>query len=280
MFYFFDAFSLNLIKDKIILHIKFFILFIFNLGKKLKAVFFNSCVFFENYYTLKELIKNEEYTTSLIFCSSHKHLEEKDFLENFKDFYPDSTMGHKILSRLEKFYAWTIFNDVYKNRRFTSAIYMCAIAVAMGYKELYLAGIDFYNTGSTYAYTQGENLTRIFGHFKKYNGHTQDIELEALELLKELYDVKIYCLCPTSPLAKFVTPPPPSTSHLNHFILENKPQNHINDMLLPSKRAYKNARKLRNYDNSKLTDNLYYRLIKDLIKLPSNIKHHLKTRRF
>ncbi|EAI0016875.1 TPA: hypothetical protein R1X64_001267, partial [Campylobacter upsaliensis] len=54
----------------------------------------------------------------------------------------------------------------------------------------------------------------------------------------------------------------------------------INDMLLPSKRAYKNARKLRNYDNSKLTDNLYYRLIKDLIKLPSNIKHHLKTRRF
>ncbi|EDP6889543.1 hypothetical protein GQ261_02030 [Campylobacter upsaliensis] len=71
-----------------------------------------------------------------------------------------------------------------------------------------------------------------------------------------------------------------TTSHLNHFTLENKPQNHINDMLLPSKRAYKNARKLRNYDNSKLTDNLYYRLIKDLIKLPSNIKHHLKTRRF
>ncbi|EAJ4971488.1 hypothetical protein DIE38_01020 [Campylobacter upsaliensis] len=80
-------------------------------------------------------------------------------------------------------------------------------------------------------------------------------------------------------LSQIVTPPP-STSHLNHFILENKPQNHINDMLLPSKRAYKNARKLRNYDNSKLTDNLYYRLIKDLIKLPSNIKHHLKTRRF
>ncbi|EPW0562669.1 alpha-2,3-sialyltransferase [Campylobacter upsaliensis] len=191
------------------MHIKFFILFIFNLGKKLKAVFFNSCVFFENYYTLKELIKNEEYTTSLIFCSSHKHLEEKDFLENFKDFYPDSTMGHEILSQLEQFYAWTIFNDVYKNRRFTSAIYMCAIAVAMGYKELYLAGIDFYNTGSTYAYTQRENLTRIFGDFEKYNGHTQDIELEALELLKELYDVKIYCLCPTSPLAKFITPPPP-----------------------------------------------------------------------
>ncbi|EAI4344596.1 hypothetical protein YZ43_03390 [Campylobacter upsaliensis] len=81
-------------------------------------------------------------------------------------------------------------------------------------------------------------------------------------------------------LSQICNPPPPSISHLNHFTLENKPQNHINDMLLPSKRAYKNARKLRNYDNSKLTDNLYYRLIKDLIKLPSNIKHHLKTRRF
>ncbi|EAJ2428101.1 hypothetical protein CTX60_09300, partial [Campylobacter upsaliensis] len=58
MLHFFDTFSHNIIKNKIILHIKFFILFIFNLGKKLKAVFFNSCVFFENYYTLKELIKN------------------------------------------------------------------------------------------------------------------------------------------------------------------------------------------------------------------------------
>ncbi|EMA0254919.1 alpha-2,3 sialyltransferase, partial [Campylobacter jejuni] len=33
------------------------------LGKKCKAVFYNTYIFFEQYYTLKHLIQNQEYET-------------------------------------------------------------------------------------------------------------------------------------------------------------------------------------------------------------------------
>ena len=130
------------------------------------------------------MIKNKEYTASLIFCSSHKHLEEKDFLENFKDFYPDSTMGHEILSQLEKFYAWTIFNDIYENRRFTSAIYMCAIAVAMGYKGSFIwLGLIFI-TPAQLMLIRKEKISRVFLAILKNIMDTLRYRIRSLRIIK------------------------------------------------------------------------------------------------
>ncbi|EAJ6613117.1 alpha-2,3 sialyltransferase, partial [Campylobacter jejuni] len=54
------------------------------LGKKCKAVFYNPSLFFEQYYTLKHLIQNQEYETELIVCSNFNltHIESENFLKN------------------------------------------------------------------------------------------------------------------------------------------------------------------------------------------------------
>lgn len=51
------------------------------LGKKFKAVFYNPGLFFEQYYTLKHLIQNQEYETELIMCSNFNlaHIENENF---------------------------------------------------------------------------------------------------------------------------------------------------------------------------------------------------------
>lgn len=53
------------------------------LGKKCKAVFYNTYFFFEQYYTLKHLIQNQEYETELIMCSNFNlaHIENEKFFK-------------------------------------------------------------------------------------------------------------------------------------------------------------------------------------------------------
>ncbi len=55
------------------------------LGKKCKAVFYTPNFFFEQYYTLKHLIQNQEYETELIMCSNYNqaHLENENFVKTF-----------------------------------------------------------------------------------------------------------------------------------------------------------------------------------------------------
>ncbi len=256
------------------------------LGKKCKAVFYNPLYFFEQYYTLKQLINKQEYETELIFCSNFNlaHLEDAHFLKNFPFYFPDALLGYDFIKKLKEFDALFKFNEIYFQQRITSAIYMCAVAVALGYKEIHLAGIDFYNNNSSYAFnTKQKNLLKLLPQFKtidsKYFGHSQNTDTTALKFLEKTYKVKFYCLCPHSPLANFIEPSPPPLTNSN-FKVQNKNANYIKDILIPHPEAYKNFQKILNLsEKPRLKENIYYKLIKDLLRLPSDIKHYLKSRK-
>ncbi|MCW1550097.1 alpha-2,3-sialyltransferase, partial [Campylobacter jejuni] len=47
----------------------------------------------------------------------------------------------------KEFNAYFKFHEIYFNQRITSGVYMCTVAIALGYKEIYLSGIDFYDNG-------------------------------------------------------------------------------------------------------------------------------------
>ncbi|ELD3669886.1 alpha-2,3 sialyltransferase, partial [Campylobacter jejuni] len=196
------------------------------LGKKCKAVFYNPSLFFEQYYTLKHLIQNQEYETELIVCSNFNltHIESENFLKNFYDYFPDAHLGYDFFKQLKEFNAYFKFHEIYFNQRITSGIYMCAVAIALGYKEIYLSGIDFYQNGSSYAFdTKQKNLLKLVSNFKNdnshYIGHSKNTDLKALEFLEKTYKIKLYCLCPNSLLANFIELAPNLNSN---FIIKKK----------------------------------------------------------
>ncbi|EOH2944088.1 alpha-2,3-sialyltransferase, partial [Campylobacter jejuni] len=177
----------------------------------------------------------------------------------------------------KEFNAYFKFHEIYLNQRITSGVYMCAVAIALGYKEIYLSGIDFYQNGSSYAFdTKQENLLKLAPDFKNdrshYIGHSKNTDLKALEFLEKTYKIKLYCLCPNSLLANFIQLAPNLNSN---FIIQEK-NNYTKDILIPSSEAYGKFPKKINFKKIKIKENVYYKLIKDLLKLPSDIKHYFK----
>ncbi|MCZ0771909.1 alpha-2,3-sialyltransferase [Campylobacter hepaticus] len=207
----------------------------YHLGKNIKAVFFNPGVFLEQYHTTKQLQFNNEYTIDKIICSTFKlpFIENDNFINKFYDFFPDAKLGYEIIENLKEFYAYIKYNEIYFNKRITSGIYMCAIAIALGYKNIYLCGIDFYEGENIYAFkAMSENIKKLFPYminFKPSNCHSKEYDIQVLKLLKSLYSVNIYTLCDHSTLANYF---PLSAYANNDFILENRYDNCINDILL------------------------------------------------
>ncbi|EDO6994923.1 alpha-2,3 sialyltransferase [Campylobacter coli] len=249
------------------------------LGKKCKAVFYNPSLFFEQYYTLKHLIANQEYETELIICSNFNqaHLESENFRKSFYDYFPDAYLGCDFFKQLKEFDAYFKFHEIYLNQRITSGIYMCAVAIALGYKEIYLTGIDFYQNGSSYAFdTKQENLLKLAPNFKndnsQYIGHNKNTDIKALEFLEKTYKINLYCLSPNSSLANFIEIAP----NLNSRFIAQEKNNYTKDILIPPKEAYVKFSKNINLKKSKIKENIYFKIVKDLLRLPSDIKHYIK----
>lgn len=134
------------------------------------------------------------------------------------------------------------FNEIYKQQRVTSGTYMCAIATALGYKEIYLAGIDLYQNGYKYAFNkQQPNIIKLvpeFSHNNKPNGslHTKEIDIQMLQILLNNYGIKIFSICDDSPITKYIPLAPKNKQ--NKIKIENKPSNYTNDILIPNQQSY------------------------------------------
>ncbi|HEG5919192.1 alpha-2,3 sialyltransferase [Campylobacter lari] len=255
------------------------------LGNKIKYAFANPGLFLEQYYTLNVLKNKNEYNIDNIFCATFNldHMVNKIFIDKFSDYFPGVMLAYDLIRNLHKFHEFIKFNEIYNDRRITSGIYMCAIAIALNYKELYLTGIDFYDEAlQEYAFeSKKQNIINLAPAFNtknsKYNKHSRDMDLEALDFLQKNYDVKIYSLNPDSILSQHIDIAPNID---NIFILSEKPKGFIDDILIPNFSAYHYTEiaKIRQDKNGRIFSNFYYKLIRDFVKLPSDIKHYLKEK--
>ncbi|MBZ7997273.1 alpha-2,3 sialyltransferase [Campylobacter canadensis] len=259
------------------------------LGKNIKAAFFNPFVFFEQYYTCYHLKQRQEYNIENIFCTLFNliNIENEHFINNFYSCFPDAINAYDYFKKLKNFDAFCKFNELYLNNRITQGIYMCAIAIALGYSEIYLAGIDLYANGGGYAFnTKKDNLLKLAPSFNDENSlylsHNANFDILALEFLKKEYNVNFYSICNDSPINDFVIK---ASVNNNSFNLENKKEAYINDIILPSKEAYDNfyvilkKNKEEVVSNIKLKDNIYYKIFNDFFRLPSDIKHYIKSKK-
>ncbi|HHV6884921.1 TPA: alpha-2,3-sialyltransferase, partial [Haemophilus influenzae] len=242
---------------------------------------FNYSVIYEQYYTFMQLIKNNEYEYADIILSSFLNLGDSEFkkIQRLEKLLPQIDLGHSYLRKLRAFDTHLQYHELYENKRITSGVYMCAVATAMGYKDLYLTGIDFYQEkGNPYAFHhQKENIIKLLPSFSQNKSqndiHSMEYDLNALYFLQKHYGVNIYCISPESPLCNYFP-----LSPLNNpftFIPEEK-KNYTQDILIPPESVYK---KIGIYSKPRIYQNLVFRLIWDILRLPNDIKKALKAKK-
>lgn len=259
------------------------------LGEKVKAYFFNPVLAIEQYYTIHKIKEKTEYTIEHLIVSNFGNpiLKERK-LDGFFDLFPEVIEGYSQLSKLIEFDQYVRFNEVFLNRRVTSGVYMCAVAIANGYKKIFLAGLDFYKGGAAqygFQHKQNNILQLVPGFKKQYSQsevHSRDFDVEALNFLSQKYGVEIYSLSPTSESVKYF-PLSEESNNLN-YIIKNKMETSTKDILIPTDEVY---RKLRDVYPSqygeaknKLYSNIVFRLFYDLAKLPSVIKKYFRAKKF
>ncbi len=265
------------------------------LGKNIKAATFATQTLAEQLYTTFHLNSNNEYNIESVFLpSSHvlpKAKKEFELEVLTKIFNHDSFIhrmyGGKYSHNIEAFLEYLKIQAMFFGKHPTSTILLCGIAVSMGYKEIYLAGIDFYE-GKAYAFdTLQKNLLKLIPKFKqavadefnpnrKPSYHSKEADLDALAFLSKHYGIKFYSLCPNSPLTRYF-PLAPITN--NTFIPEEKPQNYTKDIMIPS--AYDTERieiaMPKNNKWNRMHNNIYFKIFSDLIRLPRDMRHYFKN---
>lgn len=249
----------------------------------------------ENYYTYNLLELKGEYEIKNIVTSTIGLKQFSDFYDKYKHWFNDILDGREYIARLEKFFKFIQFNEIYYDARPTSGIYMCAFATQLGYKEIYIAGIDFYTTGNS------NNISSNILKKKPNFGppayiHSEDVDIKCLEFLAKNYNVKFYSICPNSPLSKYI--PLAESSNKITFTAESKPKDYTNDIILPDECVYNKVireykpksysslspykkpvagDKIKKY-KKKLKQNLIFQLALNIWRLPSDIFYYIKAR--
>lgn len=218
------------------------------LGKKIKGVFFNPFILKEQFFTLHHLKERGEYEVEDVYCNITMGIwdrqtwdgKPKNLQEWLKYDFPSVKNTYPFLEQMNQFNALHKFYALYYEKRFTTGILMMIVALAQGYKEIYLTGIDFYESGGlSYAFniedkTQLQEKMPTFsqGGFKD-EVHEKNVDIEAIKLTLQIPDVKIYSLNPSSTMSSII-PLAPKQNTQNQP--QNKPENYICDLLsLPTK---------------------------------------------
>ncbi|RDU71417.1 alpha-2,3-sialyltransferase [Helicobacter brantae] len=218
------------------------------LGKKIKGVFFNPFVLKEQFFTLHHLKERGEYEVEDVYCNITMGLwdrqwsngKPKNLEQELRYDFPSVKNTYPFLEQMSEFNALHKFYALYYEKRFTAGIIMLIVALAQGYKEIYLTGIDFYEAGGlSYAFDMGgkSNLAEKMPTFTQEDFrdevHEKNVDIEALKLALSLQDIKLYSLAPQSTMSEIV---PLAPIQGTDFELLAKPKDYICDFVpLPQK---------------------------------------------
>lgn len=215
------------------------------LGKKIKGVFYNPFLLKQQYFTLHCLKERGEYEVEDVYCNISMGMwdrqtfdkKPRDWESELKYNYPLVKSTYPYLSAMKEFDALFKFYALYYEKRFTSGIMMLITAIAQGYKEIYLTGIDFYVGGGVdYAFeVKGDTqLNRILPAFNDENFkdsvHNKDVDVSAIKLAQSLEGIKLYAISPDTPLCE-ILPLAPVQEGSDHFEVFSKPEGYICDLV-------------------------------------------------
>lgn len=250
------------------------------LGKNIKGVFFNYFIFKEQFFTLHYLKEKNEYEVEDVYCMNE---DIENFLiddQNFNFIFPSVKNCHDFLKHLPTFNKLDKFYRFYFHKSPTAGIIMLYTAIAQGYREIYLVGIDFYRGGGIdYAFKieNKGNLVQKIPNFKETSFksfyHYEDLDIQFIQLALSIPEIKIYAISPDSALCEFL--PLAQIQNKNQFKIEDKPNGYICDLMQPPSFCLPSKQKLE--DHGIDTKNIYVKAILNLIQLCKAIFFALKN---
>ncbi|MDO4433335.1 MAG: alpha-2,3-sialyltransferase [Alysiella sp.] len=259
-------------------------------GKKIKAAFFHHGLFMEQQATMSILLRNQEYECEhIVYSDLESQLSQPELTQDLLYWFPDTLNAFTLYrEKLPELAKYTQQLALFENKILTSGAIMAVIAAAMGYQNIYIAGIDFYTGNQMYAFdNKKNNLLKLVPEFKQDtitpNWHDAETDLSVLKMLQTLYGIQIYTISPSSPLSThFPLAPQTQYGKENRTKLAfAKAENALKDIAIPNSYLY---RYLRNKyfpatDKPALKNNLFYRFFHDLFHLPSDIRKYIRHKR-
>lgn len=125
------------------------------------------------------------------------------------------------------------FYEYYHEQYLPTGIQGIALAAVLGFKNIYLAGFDFFLDTNTGAHPwDNEKLSKeTFTHI--HHRHPLEIQIDFIKLLqKEFQSIKIMSCSEASPISKYIELAPIVRKDYEYFI-EPKSENRIQDIQVP-----------------------------------------------
>lgn len=249
------------------------------LGKKIKGAFFNPDVLPEQIFTLHHLKERGEYEVEEVYCQRGDDSELIIEGKRVEDIFPSVKSTYDFLKKLPLFNKLDKFHRFFFHQWPTAGIVMLYTAIAQGYKEIYLTGIDFYMGGGVdYAFNidSKSNIAKRISAFKnsafKDKCHTQNLDIQFIQLALSLPDIKLYAITPNSALSEILSLSPVQ-NHQN-FEVENKPEGYICDWITP---PFRSPFKQKLKDNGINGKNIFVKATMDLIQIFKAIVYVLRN---
>lgn len=215
------------------------------LGKKVTGAFFNLEFLRPQTYTFYQLKERGEYEIEHIYCSYAFPLENH-INPQALSLYPEIRLFHNYIKQFPELHTLNCCNERYAWRHFTTGICMIITGMALGYKEIYLTGIDFYEGEEKYAFEHSENMRKLLPQIDdskhKDEAHNKAFELHALKLCWQILQARggaIYSLNSkpkNKNLNDILDTTPPRHKHSPEFFEQfkvGKKENATRDICLP-----------------------------------------------
>jgi alpha-2,3 sialyltransferase len=187
----------------------------------------------ETIYTLANVITDYEYNfnTDLIFTRER-------VTERFPDRYLFPRVEvENILSLDNKMYSYILEIFHYQEKHVTSGILSLLASIVLGFKDIYMIGVDFYSDKEKrYGYKVGENYRKTVeeqdllpGYSEEF--HSREIDLKGLDIALSYKDVHIRSICDDAFINQFIDLAPENMG--KGYEIEDKANGAINDFIIP-----------------------------------------------
>lgn len=198
------------------------------LGKKVDLYFCNHSMKEVQEKTIKELINRNEYDIKYAITNFEPNVEFSKINE-----YSDENIISKFDNQLYKM--------IYKSHsvdglRVTTGIHMLSVAYALGYKQIYLVGFDFYKEGN-FSYCHDISVSpNLLSKIKSFNNsnykspHSEAADTCIIEYLVKSYpEVELLSIADDCKLSRYTNK---YKWMNNEFVIEDKPFFYLNDIIL------------------------------------------------
>lgn len=199
------------------------------LGRKVDFYLTNAHFMKNQYFNLYHLNKWEEYEIKTIMSTGH-HKE-----------FPMVLSSEDLVKKIPIFNEFMNFNYTYYKKMVSAGILAIFSAIAMGYKNIYIVGLDLYNSSApVYPWKLGKNYCKIFPRDNSPEKvrdivgcyHPDKLQIEALKLIEDYLEKiggKIYSISLSSPINEFIEVAPIVNDA--EFFVEIKKETALRDWL-------------------------------------------------